>query len=252
MLKPPKRLTKWSDSQLSLASRSHARNRQETKETPWTGHQSIRGLKRARWTEMPEDVSPRSQTSWADSQVAWQLDRWYWYFTLANHKTHTQQGWLSVYRDDPSTRSNEFKKSQWCSFVTEPDLRLQYTWSMVRKQYISHSLNNVQCIVITPWVWDEPIFRPCTICETQFLLSKISVSWQMFDPEVTRTLAWFMYKKRSKMSPMSHWLMSFSRCTVFPKLIWLKEKKKSHFWQTWLNPSLKESSVVVKAVIHVN
>lgn len=25
-------------------------------------------------------------------QVAWQLDRWCWYFTLANHKTRTQQG----------------------------------------------------------------------------------------------------------------------------------------------------------------
>ncbi len=47
-------------------------------------------------------------------QVAWQFDRWYWYFTLANHKTHTQQGG-SVFAGMILQQS-----SRSLGFVTEP------------------------------------------------------------------------------------------------------------------------------------
>lgn len=85
---------------------------------------------------MLKDVSPRLRTSCVDSQVAWQRDRWYWYFTLANHKTHTLQG------------ASVFTKT-----IIQPENRVQETSAVQfwHWAYISLSFNYVKCIVLLPW-----------------------------------------------------------------------------------------------------
>lgn len=59
-------------------------------------------------SSVPEDFSPWSHASRPYSQVAWHLDRWPWYFRLANRKTHTQWG-VSVFTEmifKPERRSS--------------------------------------------------------------------------------------------------------------------------------------------------
>lgn len=96
-----------------------------------------------RLTEMPEDVCSQLQTSCADSQVAWQLDRWSWYFSLANHKSHTQQGASCLQRWSFNQCSQVHKASavQFCDWVWPFDCALHFTLHSLRLRILNWGQN---------------------------------------------------------------------------------------------------------------